>query len=348
MMRKKLFIVFFTFTLLAALVVPCFAGGEKEKKAETGEVETGEKIYQIAYLSPSFDISDAWERPLVAMKYRLDELGVKYELTVLATSGATAHEEQLGQVETMIQRGVDYLFLGPGSFDACVPALKVLGEAGVPTVVYNYTFEHEDPEAREAVLQYVGFDHGTGGRAVGNWIVDYLGGKGKLAIIYGPPGPLSDMRGGEAKKITEAAGIETVYEHYADFDRIKAYEATSNLLMAQPDVDVIYAIATAMALGAASAVAEVGKSDDIAVVGFGATKEEFDAICKGTMKASPLRMIDDSGIAVADAFYAHMQGQTDELPKIWDGPFVMIDSCDEEGKFLVEEATRISKPIMGY
>ncbi len=63
------------------------------------------------------------------MQYRLDELGVKYELITLATSSHVAHDEQLAQVESVIMRGVDYVMLGPTAFDACVPALKALKES---------------------------------------------------------------------------------------------------------------------------------------------------------------------------------------------------------------------------
>ncbi|MCK4804771.1 MAG: substrate-binding domain-containing protein [Spirochaetes bacterium] len=335
-MKKTLFLVFSLIFLFAVLSFPCF--GVDQPGAE-------DDVYQIAYLSPSFDISDAWERIWVSMKYRLDELGVNYDLITLATSSHVAHDEQLAQVESVIMRGVDYVMLGPTAFDACVPALKALKEAGVPAVVYNYTEAHKDPEAKAAVLQYIGFDHGVGGRMVGEWIVDHLDGKGKVAIIYGAPGPISDGRGGEAKKIMQKTDIEIVFEYYADFNRMKGYEATNDLLMAEPDVDVIYACSTTMALGAASAVAEIGKSDQIAIIGFGCTGEELDAICNGTMAGSPLRMIDDSGVGVADAFYAHMQGK--KIPQIWSGPFIMVDNCEEGRKHYVA-ATRISKPVMGY
>lgn len=340
-MKKKLVAVIIVFIFLVVASSFCLAGKKEEAAPE-------EKVYRIAYLSPSFDISDAWERVWVAMQHRLDELGVTYELITLATSSHVAHDEQLAQVESVIQRGVDYVMLGPTAFDACVPALKTLGEAGIPTVVYNYTKAHEDPKARAAVLQYIGFDHGVGGRLVGDWIVDHLDGEGKVAIIYGAAGPISDGRGGEAKKILqEYPGIEVVFEYYADFNRMMAYNATNDLLMAEPDIDVIYNCSTSMALGAASAVAEIGKSKQIAVIGFGGTGEELEAICKGTMAASPLRMIDDSGIGIADAFYAHMKGRADEIPQIWSGPFIMLDDC-EEGRKHYEAATRISKPIMGH
>ena len=67
---------------------------------------------KIAYLSPSFDISDAWERVYWSMRGRLDEKGVDYEVIQLAVQDATDHAGQLAQVESVIERGVDYVMLG--------------------------------------------------------------------------------------------------------------------------------------------------------------------------------------------------------------------------------------------
>ena len=85
---------------------------------------------RIAYLSPSFDISDAWERVYWAIQGRLDELGVKYEIQSLAVSSHVDHAGQLAQVESVITKGVDYVFLGPTEYEAAIPALRKLKKAG--------------------------------------------------------------------------------------------------------------------------------------------------------------------------------------------------------------------------
>ena len=60
---------------------------------------------RIAYLTPSFDISDAWERVYWAIQGRLDELGVKYEIQSIAVAGHVDHAGQLAQVESVIAKG---------------------------------------------------------------------------------------------------------------------------------------------------------------------------------------------------------------------------------------------------
>ena len=130
----------------------------KTSKAET---------MRIAYLSPSFDISDAWERVFWAIQGRLDELGVDYEIQSLAVSSHVDHAGQLAQVESVIAKGVDYVFLGPTEYEAAIPALRKLKQANIPTIVYNYLEPHEDDRAR--AMTYVAFSHMLGGKISGSW-----------------------------------------------------------------------------------------------------------------------------------------------------------------------------------
>tara|TARA_B110000444_G_scaffold236975_1_gene249286 strand:+ start:1328 stop:2323 length:996 start_codon:yes stop_codon:yes gene_type:complete len=293
---------------------------------------------KIAYLSPSFDISDAWEHVYWSLQGRLDELNVPYEIQSLAVSSHVAHAEQLAQVEAVITRGVDYVFLGPTEFEAAIPSLKKLKKAGIPTVVYNYTQAHEDESVKG--LQYVGFSHFKGGQLSGAWAASHLNGNGKIAIIQGAPGIASDQRrDGFLDIVGNFSGIEVVMGPYTDFDRTKAFDAAENMLTANDDIDLIYGVSTSIGLGAGQAVRQKGLSDNIATMGFGGTGDEIVAMKEGWLTASVLRPIDDSGAAVADAFVAHMNGETPEL--IWGGAFVMVDN-QSDATAIVEYANRYS------
>jgi autoinducer 2-binding periplasmic protein LuxP len=298
---------------------------------------------QIAYLSPSFDISDAWERVYWSMRARLDELGVAYEVQQLAVQNATDHAGQLAQVEAVIQRGVDYVMLGATEYESAIPGLRQLKAAGIPTVVYNFLTPHEDEQAR--AMQYIAFDHTEGGRLAGAWSAVRLNGTGKVAVLQGVPGVVSDQRmNGFLSVIEQFPNIEVVVGMHTDFDRVKAFEATQNLLTAHPDLDLIYGVSTAVGLGAGQAVRQAGMSDQVYTLGFGGTGDEITAMKEGWLSASPLRSIDDSGVAVADAFVAHMRGE--EVAPVWSGPFVMVDAWSDADE-LVAYSTRYSQPLMG-
>lgn len=298
---------------------------------------------RIAYLSPSFDISDAWERVFWSIQGRLDELGVEYEIQALAVATHVDHAGQLAQVESVIARGVDYVFLGPTEYEAAIPALRKLKQAEIPTVVYNFLEPHADEQAR--AMMYVAFAHDEGGRISGEWAAEHLGGEGKIAILQGAPGVVSDLRmNGFLSVIEGYPDIEVVIGPYTDFDRSKAFDAAQNLLTAHDDIDLIYGVSTTIGLGSAQAIRQIGKSDEIASMGFGGTGDEIVAMKEGWLTASVLRSIDDSGVAVADAFVAHSRGEPVE--QVWSGPFVMVDK-DSDAEALVEHANRYSKPLMG-
>ena len=298
---------------------------------------------EIAYLSPSFDVSDAWERVYHAMRGRLDEEGIKYNVQQLAVANATDHAGQLAQVESVIQRGVDYVFLGATEYESAIPALRKLKTAGIPTVVYNFLEPHEDVQAR--AMRYIAFDHEEGGRLAGVWAALALNGKGKVAILQGVPGIVSDKRMNGFRSIVENfPDIEVLIGVHTDFDRIKAYEATQNLLAAHDDIDLIYGVSTAVGLGAGQAVRQAGKSDRIMTMGFGGTGDEITAMAEGWLSASPLRCIDDSGAAVADAFIKQMKSQ--DVSIVWSGPFKMIDA-NTDAASMIKQCTRYSRAAMG-
>ena len=321
---RRLFIASSTAALLATASLPAYA----------------EKM-RIAYLSPSFDLSDAWERVYWSMQGRLDELGIDYDMQALAVASHVDHAGQLAQVEAVIARGVDYVALGPTEYEAAIPALRKLKDAGVPTVLYNYLEPHEDEKAR--AMSYIAFSHLTGGQMSGEWAVEHIGGSGKIAIIQGAPGVTNDLRvGGFMEIIDKNPDIEVVMGPHTDFDRTKAFDAAQNLLTAHDDIKLIYGVSSTIGLGAGQAIRQAGKSDSIASMGFGGTGDEIVAMREGWLTASVLRSIDDSGVAVADAFVAHSKGEPVE---VWGGPFVMIDK-NSDADALVKEATRYSEPMM--
>lgn len=320
--------------MAAAAALTAFTVGTSDVRAEP---------MRIAYLSPSFDVSDAWERVFWALQGRLEELGVEFDIQALAVASHVDHAGQLAQVESVITRGVDYVFLGPTEYEAAIPALRKLKAANIPTVVYNFLEPHEDEQAR--AMSYIAFSHTEGGRLSGEWAAEHLGGKGKIAIIQGAPGVASDQRrDGFLSVIEKYPDIEVIMGPHTDFDRSKAFDAAQNLLTAHDDIKLIYGVSTTIGLGAGQAIRQAGKSDDIASMGFGGTGDEITAMKEGWLTASVLRSIDDSGVAVADAFVAHSKGE--EVKQVWGGPFVMIDK-DSDAAALVENANRYSKPKMG-
>ncbi|MGF1626123.1 MAG: sugar ABC transporter substrate-binding protein [Alphaproteobacteria bacterium] len=297
----------------------------------------------IAFLSPSFDISDAFERTYWAMRGRLDEAGVAYDVTLNAVANTNDHPGQLAQVEAVIARAPDYVVLTPTEYQAATTALRQLKAAGIPTIVYNFLEPHEDESVR--AMHYIAFDHFEGGRLAGAWAALALNGQGKIAILQGSPGVTSDSRrDGFRQVVDHFPGIEVIVDVHTDYDRVKAFEATQNLIAAHDDLRLVYGVSTTIGLGAGQAIRQAGLSEQIMSIGFGGTGDEITAIQEGWLSASPLRSIDDGGVAAAEAILRHLNGE--EVPPSWGGPFMMIDAGSEVESILLH-SNRYSGPAMG-
>ncbi|MEN3187028.1 MAG: substrate-binding domain-containing protein [Atribacterota bacterium] len=304
----------------------------------TGKLD---KPVRIGFVTPSFDISDAWERWYWSMYLRLEEAGVPFEVTLQATSRHDAHDEQLAQVESLIAAGVDFIVLGPTELDAQRVAINKVHEAGIPLIILNFC---RPLEGDDKTLMYVAFDHEFGGYLTGVHIAKVTGGKGKLAGLRMIPGTLDDQRWGGAMAVIKQTDIEVVYETYAEANRQKAYEATMDIMTAHPDLNVIYATSTAMAIGAVAALETLGRLD-VAVYGFGGTADEIDAMLKGKQMGSVFRFQDDAGVAVAEAIQRYLEGKKDSIPQSYMGDMVMTDKTLSRDQFkeLVERGFRYSK-----
>lgn len=315
------------------------------KPSEPVAVELKEPL-RIGFATPSFDISDAWGRWYWSMYYRLEEAGISFETNMQATRGHEAHAEQLAQVENLIAAEVDFIILGPTQLKAQRPSIEKVHEAGIPLIVINLV---RPLPGDDKTLMYTAFDHEFGGYLNGVHIAQWSGGKGTLAGLRLQPGPLDDRRWGGAMAVIDQTDIEVVYETYAKADRQQAYDATVDIMTRYPDLALIYATSSSMALGAASALETMGKAGEVGVWGFGGTVDEVDYMQDGLMTGSVFRFSDDGGAAVAEAIKRYIEGRKDEIPRVFMGDMTMAhaDMSQEEFRQLLERAHRYSKQEMG-
>ena len=74
-----------------------------------------------------------------------------------------------------------------------------------------------------------------------------------------------------------------------------------------------------MAMGSVEAQLSVGKEKDVFSTGWGGTGLELDAIRRGELDATPMRMGDDVGAATAEAIKADLEGRAADLPLVFLG-----------------------------
>lgn len=300
---------------------------------------------QIALIYPSADTSDFWARNYLAMTKRLDQLGIAYETTEFA-SRQIEHSLQSTYANQVEQDAdlYDYVIFGPSELAIQADNIdKLAANDGFNTYVWAFHTPLKDLETQPDM--WFDFSSAAGALIMCDYMIERLGEGVTMAMNRGIPGITDNQRSGDFKAcVEEKAGWTTVYEHYGEYQREGGFDGTSLILQAYPEADIIHNANTAMAMGSVEAQVSMGREGDIFSTGWGGTGLELDAIRRGELDATPMRMGDDVGAATAEAIKADLEGRGDELPLVFLGRITVAHDqmSVEELDALQQEAFRFS------
>lgn len=316
----------------------------------TGETATPlsvaqEKPLQIALIYPSADTSDFWARNYLALTKRLDEIGIKYETREFA-SRQIEHSLQATYASQVDQDAdiYDFVIFGPSELATQADNIdKLASNPDLKTFVWAFhtplKYLENQPDG------WFDFSSAYGAIKICDYMIERLGTDVTYAMNRGIPGITDNQRSGDFKDcVAEKANWNAVYEHYGEYQREGGFEGTQLILQAYPEAKVIHNANTAMSMGSVEAQIAVGKEKEIFSTGWGGTGLELDAIRRGELDATPMRMGDDVGAATAEAIKAHLEGREDELPLVFLGRITVAhdEMSADELDALQKEAFRFS------
>lgn len=193
-------------------------------------------------------------------------------------------------IENFITQGVDAICVVPINSETIIPAIIEANKAGIPVINVDNKINQESAQKQGAKIAfYIGSDNFEGGQSAGQFIIDQLGGKGKVAILEGVSGNDAAIKrkGGFMKSVENSNDIEVVASQAADWNRQKANDIFQAILTANPDLDAVFACNDEMALGAIAAMKNKNVAlDSIVVVGFDAVDEAIKAVESGELNAT--------------------------------------------------------------
>lgn len=204
------------------------------------------------------------------------------ELTVRAPANESDYHRLPELFEEFVEDKPDAVAICTQSKTA-VRDLKALHKANIPVFFFNVPEEIGDSKIRS----YVGYDQIEAGKTVGNYLARLLRGRGRVAVLEGLPEPTSRLRvEGFKKALSAFPEMKLIATLRADWIATQAKKATVQLLREHKDLDAIFAVSDAMAIGAAEAVKSKGKQGRIFVVGLDGTREALEAIQDGSLTAT--------------------------------------------------------------
>lgn len=288
---------------------------------EAAAVSDG-KPFVLAFTSPALT-SPAYSYMLAGLKQVLAEENSNIQLKVNSPSSEADVGAQVTIVENFIQMGVNCIAICAMSNDAIGPAVVEANNAKIPVIAFNTP----TPWPSGNAATDVGYDQRKAGEIAAQQIIKILPDGGEIGIVEGLPSDFNTSRIGGAKDVLkDHPNIKVALEQSGDWSKDTAYKVTQNMLTANPDIKLIYAVSDEMALGVKAAVKDSNMK--VYVLGLDGTLDAFNSIAAGDLDATVDTHLAQEGKNIAKAAIMLQQGQT--LPaKMYADPSV-VDSSNAQ------------------
>jgi ribose transport system substrate-binding protein len=247
---------------------------------------SGKKQFVVA-----FSQANNAEPYRAAQNALMAKLWAKYPDVKLVISDAQQDSSrQIGQVETFIRQKPDLLIVAPNERAALTDVMRSALDRNIPVICL------ERDVLQPNYTTYIHSDNHEIGRNAGLFIVDYLTKKyGKpqgnvVAIrgLLGVEGEINRDRG--SREILDGyPDIKIVADPVADWIQAKAKDRMTEVLRAQPKIDVVYGHNDPMAIGAYLAARDLNVEREMIFVGVdglggesGGVKKVMDGVLAAT------------------------------------------------------------------
>jgi simple sugar transport system substrate-binding protein/ribose transport system substrate-binding protein len=274
------------FTLISLLVLITMVLSACAPKPATPAPQEAEAPTEAA--APAGDLTIAGvvfqdDQFMNSMVQGFTDAGAKYGVKVVTANTNNDQSKEADLIQTYIAQGVSGIAIAPLSKDASIASLKEAASKGIKVSITNMSIS--DPSFLTG-----GFtsDDLSNGKIVGDhaaaFIKETLGGTAKVAIVdfdHQLPDQ-SKARYGGFEEGLKAAGIEyTVVAHQSANLQDDALAKTTDMLTANPDIQVIFACNEGGTIGAAMAVKQAGLAGKVVVFGYDGSDQLTSMILSG-------------------------------------------------------------------
>ncbi len=286
-----------------------------------------DKPVTISVVYPGQQISDYWVRNMKAFEMRMEELGVKYQINQVFTRPNVDMRQQSLSLMEAVKNNTGYLIFTLDTTRHRKFIEHVLSSSDTKLILQNITTPVQGWESRQPMM-YVGFDHEMGTQKIAEYYQHHIESHSKYSVLYFSEGYISKARGNTfIQLMDETENYELASSFYTKTTEQSGYEATLNIVAKDPDIKFLYACSTDVALGAAKALKELNR-EDIVLNGWGGGSAELEALEKGGLDLTVMRMNDETGIAMAEAIKWDIENKP--VPIVYSGSFEIVTKEDSQ------------------
>ena len=187
------------------------------------------------------------------MVAELKKQGLVDKLTITDAQGNA--NTQIQQIQSMIDADVDAIMVDRRLVDRARPRHRRCLRQGHRSHQLRQPGQHRQADRQDQHQLQAKW-----GKLAAEWLVEQLGGKGKIIVLNGPAGvSVSDDRRKGAQPVLDAnPDIEILAETNTAYNAAPAQEAMTSLLFSNPEIDGMLELGGALSAGAVLAVGQPG------------------------------------------------------------------------------------------
>ncbi len=252
-----------------------------EEAAKTEETATTAEGYTIGWsvYNSAYEYFQLMEDGVVD---KCKELGI----TVINHDEKEDEAEMITGCSNLIAQGIDALVISPCKPEAMNTIVELAKEKDIPVIIVDIGDGGSDKDA--IIISNVFGGGQMGADYALELIKKYAIASKNAAIIKCEESAVYAIRRGEGfKENITAAGYTIVSEITANSAQDQGYEAMQDILASyKDDLAVVFCENDNMALGAAQAIDEAGKTGEILVIGFNGDAAAVEAIKDGSIQGT--------------------------------------------------------------
>jgi ribose transport system substrate-binding protein len=234
--------------------------------------------------------------------------------------------KQLSQIQSFVQQKVDFVALNCTSSGPGVASVLELNKANIPVITVNLLPDPDMMKQQGATMvQAVETDQRMGGFYIGEQLVKDLNGASAFVGIIGEPTSVSaNARDDGFKEAVEKSPNIKVHPTVVNgkVEETTALKVTQELLMGNPDMNIVFSDTEPAAIGAAKAIEQLGLQDKVKLYAY-VDKVGVQMIIDGDlMKAGAIQEPDRLAQIVVENAVKHMKGEKLE-PKYMSPPLLV-------------------------
>ena len=329
--KLSLFALLVMLSMLLAACPPAAPAAPAAEAPAAAAPAADAKLY-IPVISKGFQ-HQFWQAVKSGAEKAATDLNV--DITFEGPESETMVDKQIEMLQTALDKKPAAICLAALDSKAVIPLLEKAKAAGIPVVGFDSGVDSDIPVTTAAT------DNIAAAGLAADKMAELIGGEGEVAVIVHDQTSRTgiDRRDGFVNRIAEKyPNIKVVDIQYGGGDHLKSTDLAKTIIQANPNLKGFFGANEGSIIGVLNAVKELGKENQLVVIGYDAGKQQMDAVRSGVEAGAITQNPVGIGYKCVESAVKAIKGET--LDKVTDTGFFWYDKTNidaEEIKPLLYE-----------